>query len=798
MVEPSPRPARRSGTMDGAWKTPEDGEPATVSDHRNVHSGGMEDPAVGTDRHPAGRRPEDARPRVEPKTDRGGASSGEVRRSRTRFRLRLQGTRAACYLIALLVGVVFKELGVIHARYDSIALLLGIALLSAAACWLLAHVRAAEMLGRAFDAAWMLVDVALITWAVHLTGGVASPWFPWYLAIIAAGAFVGGQLTAFAVATACTGAYLGVLAWRGDIQGLDLSLYEPLARMAFLYGASFLFLRGISQLQERQRTIKRIRADEARKIEELTRLTRALDQRTRQLADANLRIREADRLKSQFLATMSHELRTPLNSIIGFSDVLMDRLAEQVPDRYQRFLENINSSGQHLLGIINDLLDLSKIEAGRMELVAEPVCLADQVRGVCTVAQGLAKDRHIVFDLDLSDDLPLVEVDPGKLKQVLFNLLSNAVKFSHEGGTVRIRARQRDESDCVEIAVQDFGLGIAKQHHRLIFEEFRQLDAGPTRAFGGTGLGLALVRRLVELHHGRVMVDSAPGRGSTFTISLPRRFTGRGTVCTPPGGTLQLPEEEEDGLRILVVEDDPTAFESIRRALRASGYIPVRARTCDEALHLAEALQPAAITLDIILPGPDGWEILRALKEQPRTRHIPVVIVSVLDTRELALALGAADCFVKPVDGDALARRLTELLPRQASRRPRLLLIDDDPALHELLADRLDPLGYDVRHATDGPSGLQAAGTDAPDLVLLDLMMEAMDGFEVAARLRSDPSTTAIPVVVLTAKDVTARDRERLRGKMEALVQKSASPLSDLPGVIDHVLRRQRKEGASV
>ena len=296
--------------------------------------------------------------------------------------------------------------------------------------------------------------------------------------------------------------------------------------------------------------IRHLRLDEARRVEELTRLTTALDQRNRELAEANLRIREADRLKSQFLANMSHELRTPLNSIIGFSDILLARLPESFPDKQRRFLENIHASGQHLLAIINDILDLSKIEAGKMELQPEPLERgAASSRGCAPSSAGTAKRRNIDLRGHLPEDLPPLEADPVKLKQILFNLVSNAVKFSPDGSTVWITRRAPAprpsrpwDWDAIQLAVVDHGIGIDPRNHRLIFEEFRQVDQSATRAHGGTGLGLALVRRLVEMHGGTITVDSAPGQGSTFTVTLPQTLRRRRRArCAPRPETLDLP-----------------------------------------------------------------------------------------------------------------------------------------------------------------------------------------------------------------------------------------------------------------
>jgi signal transduction histidine kinase/DNA-binding response OmpR family regulator len=715
-----------------------------------------------------------------------------------RFRVAVQRTRAAAFLLAALSAALFSLLGVLDATMVEVVLLGGTGMLTAGLFSCLVTTGVASRMGRTYDGLWMLTDVVLISWVVHTTGGASSPWFPWYLSNIAAGAFVLGPWCAFVVFVADTVAYLGVIAGMGQITGLDRTLYEPLMRMVFLYGASVLSLRGIGLLKVRRDVIRQMRDAEARRVDELTRLTAVLDQRTREIADASVRIHEADRLKSQFLANMSHELRTPLNSIIGFSDVLMSRLPADLPAKQRRFVENINSSGQHLLNIINDLLDLSKIEAGRMELHPEAVDPLPLIDSVCTIVRGTCSDRSIDFEIDHDGSATSVTVDPVRLKQILFNLVSNAAKFSDDGSVVSVRVLPVDapdsplDCDSVQIAVIDRGAGIDPRHHRAIFEEFRQIDGTSTRAHGGTGLGLALVKRLVELHSGQIKVDSERGRGSTFTITLPRDFAGHAAADEPAPQILDLPSEH--GRRILVVEDDPTAYDTIRRHIEAAGYVPVRARTGEEAVRLARLLSPAAITLDIILPGIDGWEILRRLKAEESTREMPVIIVSVLDNRDLALALGAADYFVKPVDGDHLIARLTELLPREDHHPPRLLLIDDEPELHELVEARLTPLGYEVLHALSGREGLDRARRTPPELILLDLMMEEMDGFEVATELSADPDTTGIPVVVLTAKDVTGADRARLQGKIAALVGKADMPGTALVTTIRSLLERRRRE----
>jgi signal transduction histidine kinase/DNA-binding response OmpR family regulator len=716
---------------------------------------------------------------------------------RQRFQLAVQRNRVSTYLLAGLSAGIFVSAGLFEATYLAVLLVTGAACLSAAIFYLLIKSGLPERLGISLDPLCLVLDAFLITWGVQCTGGASSPFFIWYLANIAAASFGAGQRAAFATAVLDTVAYLALLFATGEIRGFDSTLSEPLARMVFLYAASFFFLRGVAVLQEKRHLVKKLKEAETRRVEELTRLTRALDVRTRELEAANLTMRQTDRLKSQFLANMSHELRTPLNSIIGFSDVLLTRLSEELEPKYRKFLSNINSSGQHLLHIIDDLLDLSKIEAGRMHLHPEHLLVQPVVEGVCTVMTGAARERDISLELRFGEQLQPLEADPVRFKQILYNLIANALKFSHQGSTITIEARHvpADVSplghEAVQVAVVDQGVGIDPRDHRLIFEEFRQADGTTTRRFGGSGLGLALVKRFVELHAGTIAVDSSLGNGATFTVTLPYRFQGE-EHADSAGAPEALDLPDELGTRVLVVEDDPTAYETIAEHLGRGAFVPVRARNHEEAVRLARTVRPSAITLDIILPGLDGWEILRQLKADPVTRDIPVVIVSVLDNRELALTLGAADYLVKPVTAEDILTCLERVLPQADRGELRLLLVDDDPQLHELVEASLSSRGYRLEHANSGREGLELALRAPPDLVLLDLMMDGMDGFEVATRLRADARSAHVPVVVLTAKEMSPQDRQRLRGKIEALVMKGDTAPSGLATVIDDVMRRHR------
>jgi signal transduction histidine kinase/CheY-like chemotaxis protein len=551
-----------------------------------------------------------------------------------------------------------------------------------------------------------------------------------------------------------------VIAYLAVIDLMGQSIIVAFTRVLYLFGASSFFLVGISNLQEKRLRIRQLETEESRKVAELTRLTEELE-------EANQRIQETDRLKSQFIANMSHELRTPMNSIIGFSEILAERLEGRIDAKHLGFLNHIHASGQHLLGMINDILDLSKIEAGKMEIFPEEFPVAPVIESVCHLMRGTSKPSR-TFVIDVADDLPQIESDLAKFKQVLFNLISNAVKFSPPEKPITIRAWcERDGS--ITVSVRDEGIGIDPAHHGVVFEEFRQVDGTARREFGGTGLGLALVKKFVELQGGRIAVASTPGEGSTFSFSLPVR--SRAAVVT------RVPEVATPAARVLVVEDDANAFELIANALGSAGFYAIRARHGDEAIRLAKDSRPAAVTLDLVLPGMDGWEVLKQLKNDVATRQLPVVIISMVDNRDLGMALGADDYFVKPVDRARLLDRLREITAR---RGKRLLVIDDDAAVHTILDEDLSALGYAIDNAFCGEDGIRFAEERSPDVIILDLMMPGMSGFEVAGSLKQNPRTANIPILVLTSKEISTDERALLHAKVSSFVQKGTTAKDQL------------------
>jgi signal transduction histidine kinase/CheY-like chemotaxis protein len=667
-----------------------------------------------------------------------------------RFDLAIQRNHLLVYTLAFLSALAGRALGVFPLRLDFAVSIWGFA---CACALILSALYRRGLDRRALNAVWIANDIVLLTICVYATGGIHSPCFIWYAATASAATFAGGRAAAWIASAANTVAYLTLLFWTGQIAFFDAPMGLAVTRMLFVFGASYFFLRGIADLSEKRLHIRQLEGEARARADEL--------------AEANRRIQEADKLKSQFLANMSHELRTPMNSIIGFSEILVERLDGRIEPKHLGFLEHIRTSGTHLLGIINDVLDLSKIEAGKMEIYPEFFAIAPVIDSVCQLMRGMTRATQKIV-VDVPKDLPHIETDLAKFKQILFNLISNAVKFSPPDQPIEIRAWLDDSA--ITVAVRDEGIGIDAENHQLIFEEFRQVDGTARREFGGTGLGLALVRRFVELQGGRVTVESRLGAGSTFTFTLPVR--SRAAVVT------RTPETPASSMgRVLVVEDDANAFELIANALGSAGYLAIRARHGDEAMRLAKDSRPAAVTLDLVLPGMDGWEVLKRLKNDDATRELPVVIISMVDNRDLGLALGADDYFVKPVDRARLLDRLREITARGGKR---LLVIDDDAAVQTLLEEDLSALGYAIDKAFNGEDGLRAAEERAPDVIILDLMMPGMSGFEVAGSLKQNPRTANIPILVLTSKEISTEERAVLHTKVTSFVQKGTSARDQL------------------
>ena len=522
-------------------------------------------------------------------------------------------------------------------------------------------------------------------------------------------------------------------------------------------------------------------------------------ERTKELSAANESLRlaqaEAERAnlaKSQFLANMSHELRTPLNAILGFSELLTDDVTSRFDDlQRRRFLGQIHTSGQHLLQLINDVLDLSKVEAGQMELRLQVVQLEGIIEDVRTTVEPLVRHKSLHLELEPGTDIRFV-ADPAKVRQILLNLVSNAIKFTPDGGQVSIRGRRAGQ--WIEIAVSDTGIGIAREDLGDLFTEFHQLSAGPGRQQEGTGLGLALTRRFAELHGGSVSVKSAVGKGSTFTVLLP--VEARAPVLPLVVSSTPAPAVDLSRPLVLVVDDNPQAAAILGHHLDAGGFRMEVAHTGPQALSMARDLKPVAITLDISLPEIDGWEVLTRLKADELTRNIPVLVVSVVDDPARGRALGAIDYFVKPVDGKALLSRLSQytFTDKVKGEPVRILVVDDEPANLDVVEALLAPAGFEVRRANNGREGIEMARSSVPNLILLDLMMPEVTGFDVVEALREEESTRSIPIMVLTAKALTDDDKKALNGQVAAIFQRNSVAGADLMKWLQEVVAKRRIE----
>jgi adenylate cyclase len=511
-----------------------------------------------------------------------------------------------------------------------------------------------------------------------------------------------------------------------------------------------------------------------------------IKQREAELADLVQRLEiardeamEASRTKSSFLANMSHELRTPLNAIIGLTELLCDNAARFGTEKALEPLRRVLRAGRHLLHLINDILDLSKIEAGKMDLALETLAVRPVVEEVLGTARPLAEQNRNALDLDCPDAIGSVYADGMRLRQILLNLLSNACKFTKEG-TVRLSVARADEvgHHWVDFAVSDTGIGMTEEQLGRLFQEFVQADASTTRQYGGTGLGLAISRRLCRIMGGDVTVASEPGKGSTFTVRLPAQaealipIAEEIAVATAPAAS--------QGSRgtVLVIDDDATARELIAAHLVSNDFAVETAANGVEGLKKARQRAPSAITLDIMMPDIDGWTVLAALKREPVLADIPVVIVTIGDEPRRGIALGAAGYLTKPIDRERLVEILSRL--RVANPPGTVLLVEDDKEQRQLMRAILGARGWTVREAANGRLALDEVTTELPDVILLDLMMPEMDGFQLVATLQSSASWRDIPIIVVTARDLTAEERQRLNGGVEQILSKHAVSPTEL------------------
>jgi signal transduction histidine kinase/ligand-binding sensor domain-containing protein/DNA-binding response OmpR family regulator len=558
--------------------------------------------------------------------------------------------------------------------------------------------------------------------------------------------------------------------------------------------ALLLFVAHRSRTRRIEARSRELEAMVAERTDDLRRYARALEEHSHALDGANARIRQTSRFKTQFLANMSHELRTPLNAIVGFSQVLARRLDGRIEERELGFLANVRDSARHLLHLINNLLDLSKVEAGKMEVHVEQAELGAVVDGVCAVMEGYCRERDVTIAKHFPPRLTPIAVDIAKLKQVLFNLLSNAIKFSAVGGTVEVDARPlaAEESplgvDSYEIAVIDHGVGIHAEDQETIFEEFRQIHHGGDRP-PGTGLGLAIVHRFVTLLGGEVAVDSAPGRGATFRVHLPRQASDQG----PPSGDLGL-EPAPVRPRVLVIEDDRATFTSLAAILEDAGFLPVRARDGEEAVRVGREVHPAVVALDLGLPWGTGWAVLTALARDETTAGLPVVLLAMRSASSVGMAVALDACLLAPIDPGVLLAAVRRLAPSEARESPGpVLIVDDDPASRELLELAVAAAGLAGLAAPDRRRAIELARAHRPRAVVTGLGLPGGEGLRLAHALQRDARTAGIPLFGLARGQATIAERQHLARELAASAEGGRA---ELVAAIETVLRRQGVDAA--
>jgi signal transduction histidine kinase/DNA-binding response OmpR family regulator len=557
------------------------------------------------------------------------------------------------------------------------------------------------------------------------------------------------------------------------------------------------------------RAVKRTDDEIGLLIDQFNQMLGQIEKRDAALRDLNEDLVESERnalaaneAKSAFLAKMSHELRTPMNAILGYSEMLMEEAEDLGQEDFLPDLKRIHAAGKHLLSLINDVLDLSKIEAGRMELFLETFDVCAMIEDVTATVQPLVEKNANTLEVDCPPQAGSMRADLTKVRQSLFNLLSNASKFT-DHGTIALAVRRSADGNEIRFDVRDTGIGMTEEQLGHVFEAFTQAEAATASKYGGTGLGLTITRRFCEMMGGEISVASTPGVGTTFTITLPAEVTPAGGVAVasreaqaaPAAAPPATGEKTPSGgrARILVIDDDAAVRDLMESILVREGYEMEGAASGEEGLRIARELHPDLITLDVVMPGTDGWTVLAALKADPQLADVPVILVTIMDNRNLGFTLGASDYLTKPIERDRLLTVLKKRVPGHAPWR--VLVVDDDPDVRTQLRRILEKEGYQVAEAENGLAALERVAEGVPSLVLLDLLMPVMDGFGFVHELRQHEAWRAVPVVILTSKDVTDEDRARLSGNVQQIILKGSGGRDALVTEISRLLRTQAGNG---
>jgi signal transduction histidine kinase/DNA-binding response OmpR family regulator len=543
----------------------------------------------------------------------------------------------------------------------------------------------------------------------------------------------------------------------------------------------------LTQIQQSEGALRKAHDELEQRVQERTAELESAKSELEAFSHSILRAKEeverASKFKDQFLSTMSHELRTPLNAVLGFSDLLAEERYGSLNDRQKRYVNNIHTGGQHLLKLISDILDLSKIEAGRMDLAIQEVPIESAFEDVLSTLKPLAEKKSQILSQSSEGHL-IVRADITRLKQMLMNLAGNAIKFTPEGGRIELAACETNGQ--IRVEVRDTGPGIPPEEQNQIFQAFYRLRQSGA-AIEGTGLGLAITQRLAELHGGTLRLESQPGQGSCFYFSL------------PVGAPLRHSRPQEAKVRkvvgeapkILVIEDDRDAALLIQANLASAGYETIVCDRPQDFAKIVAEVKPDVITLDLLMKPSSGWEVLLKLKRNPKTTNIPIIVISIVDQPAIGTTLGADEYLVKPVDKESLlaaVRRCLGLKQGAPSQRP-ILVVEDDTSTREIVAELLTAQGYGVTTAKDGKEARTQMASSLPELVILDLMLPEVSGFELLAEWRSNPRTADLPVFVLTSKELTVEEEKYLRKHAESLFHKQQSWQQELSQQLQRVLK---------